>query len=342
MKKTLLYVMAVSLFIVGCTSKEQDEQINSFWRQQFAAFFAQRLGPRPTGDPNMTPERLLLDKDGKPLFPQEETIQDQNAQGPASISQSTDQSSANKQPSTGTSANNSATPTANTSKATPIKAVLFTHSDSPKCKQLKADNWSEKFQQKYVGSITLTEYDMKNPDSKAPLQELMNKHKLASITVPILFVGDQVLQGYPFAQEDQEVQKALATAAQTKQLAAQKKRKQPSNQYMEIIMEDSAKTPKKNTRASAKDTQAIQNALATVVKNNQATLNDMGSIFGEDTKAQAYAIISRTESLLRKKALSSPDYKTYLATQKSLLQTQEKELNALMRQNANRLSSIRS
>ena len=106
-------------------------------------------------------------------------------------------------------------------------------------------------------------------------------------------------------------------------------------------MEDAPKTRKTTSRASSSDSRAIQLALASVEKNNQATLADMGSFFGEDTKAQAYAIISRTERLLRKKASSSPDYKTYLATQKSLLQIQEKELNELMRQNAKNLRSVR-
>ena len=340
MKKTLLYIIAVTFFIAGCTSKEQDEQINSFWQQQFAKVFSNRQGMRPPENPNMIPEKLLLDKDGKPIFPQEENPQEQPAQQPAQEASSVITPEAAAQPSTTVAhdpaAGNTAMPAPNRA---PIKAFLFIHSDSPVCKRLKAENWDKTFLEKYQGRVFLVEYDMKNPDSKAPLQEMMRKYKLSTITVPILFIGDQSVQGYPFNGIDQAVQKALTAPAQTQQRAT--KRKQQSNQYMEIIMEDAPKTPKKNTRASARDSRAIQLALASVEKNNQATLADMGSFFGEDTKAQAYAIISRTERLLRKKASSSPDYKTYLATQKSLLQIQEKELNELMRQNAKNLRSVR-
>ena len=337
MKKILLYVIAVTFLMTGCTSKEQDEQISSFWQQQMANLFTKRLG-RPMKNPDMTPERLLLDKDGKPFFPQEEQpTPEQTPEKQTEQEQPVAEPEKQEIPAASTAA---AAPAAATSKRPSIKAFLFVHSDSPDCKRLRNDKWDEKFQQKFPGSIILVEYDMKNPASKAPLQEMMRKHKLSTITVPILFIGDQVLQGYPFEGEDQAAEKAFAAAAQAKPQAAQK-RKQQSNQYMEIIMEDSTKAPKKNTRASAKDTKAIQLALASVEKNNQATLSDMGAIFGEDTKAQAYVIISRTERLLRNKALSSPDYKTYLATQKALLQAQEKELNQLMRQNAGRLRSIR-
>lgn len=330
MKKTLLYIVAVTFFIAGCTSKEQDEQINSFWQEQLAKVFSGRQAMRPPQDPHMTPENLLLDKDGKPIFPPEANPQEQPAQPPAPQAPSVNAPEAAAQPGT------TAAPLPNRA---PIKAVLFIHSDSPVCKRLKAENWDKNFLEKYQGRVFLVEYDMKNPDSKAPLQEMMRKYKLSTITVPILFIGDQSVQGYPFNGIDQAVQKALTAPAQAQQRAT--KRKQQSNQYMEIIMEDAPKTPKKNTRASARDSRAIQLALASVEKNNQATLADMGSFFGEDTKAQAYLIISRTERLLRNKAASSPDYKTYLATQKSLLQIQEKELNELMRQNAKNLRSTR-
>lgn len=339
MKKLLLYVIAVTLFMTGCTSKEQDEQINSFWQQQLSNVFSGRLGMRPPENPNMVPERLLLDAEGKPLFPQEETSQEQPSEQSSQAvddPESTQQAETAQAPTEETSATQA--PTA-LSKQTSVKAILFIHSDSPQAKQLKEDQWDKTFLQKYQGRVSLVEYDMKDPASKQPLQEMMRKHKLASITVPILFIGNQHFQGYPFGDTDTAMQKALS-GEQNKPQSVQK-RKQQSNQYMEIIMEDAPKTRKTTSRASSSDSRAIQLALANVEKNNQATLADMGSFFGEDTKAQAYAIISRTERLLRKKASSSPDYKTYLATQKSLLQIQEKELNELMRQNAKNLRSVR-
>ncbi len=337
MKKILLYTLTASLFIAGCTSKEQDDKIESFWQQQISSLFSRHSG-RPAETPPPIPEKLLLDENGKPLFPEEQEAQ------PAESEKQQEPTALSTKPTEEPAANAPAQQT-NTKAALPaskkisIEAVLFTHADSPQTKQLKADHWDQGFLQRYQGRVFLMEYDMKNPASRKPLQAMMRKHKLSSVTVPILFIGDQSFQGYPFGDTDPAVRKAL-TAAQNKQAAARKRKQQPT-QYMEIIMEDTNQTQRTNTKASPRDSRAMQLALASVEKNNQAVLNDMGSLFGEDTKAQAYIIISRTERLLRNKASSSPDYKTYLATQKNLLQLQEKELNELMRQNAKKLRSTR-
>ena len=316
MKKILLYVLGITLLISGCTPKEQDKKITEVWKEKITSFLVQRLGMRPAESSRTIPEEMLLDEQGNPLFPQEGTDQEQSSQGqhkpidePGKQENPAAEESV-KKPTVNSTDTVTANPIASLPPNISVKAVLFTHADSPKSKQLKADNWDKKFLEKYQGRVFLVEYDMKNPASKAPLQEMMQKHKLSTITVPILFVGDQNFQKYPFGNTDMAVQEALIAAAQAKQPSAQKRKKQP-NQFMEIIMEDTPKARKINTKASARDSRAMQLALAKVEQNNQATLADMGALFGENAKAQAYVIISRTERLLRNKASSSPDYKTY-------------------------------
>ena len=338
MKKTSLLIISGLLLVAGCTSKEQDEKIRAYWQNQTGNLLIKRMGISPMQAANpLEGKTPLMDEEGNPILPQQQTtpettpLQENQEQTPATAEQT------------------QATPTApakqpalNTPKRAPIQAVLFTHSDSLECKQLKADRWDTSFQQTYQGQVTLVQYDMKNPTSKEALQAQMKAHKLSSVSVPTLFIGKHVLSDYPFQGVDAAVKDALATSAATAKRQAARRKQQNSSQYMEIIMEDTqTKAPRKNTKASASDNKAIQAALAEVVKNNQSTLSDMGSLFGENAKAEAYAIMAHTEKQLRNKAATSPNYKTYLATQKALLQTQEKELNQLMRKHAKDLRSIK-
>lgn len=334
MRKLFFYGMIVLLLGAGCTSKEQDEQIKTFWQEQIIALLPQRAGmlpPPPAEIPaaeealpdeaiqpeQLPPPQASSEEQPDPIVPAKEpTVQPAQEVGPAPVQQ----------------------PAVPAQKPR-LTAILFVHSNSPVCQQLKADGWDKQFEQKYQGTVRLVQYDMVNPASKEPLQKMMRQHSLPSISVPILFIGRSAIPGYPFNGVDQAVQKALAQPkprAPRKTTTAQK-----SAQFMEIIMEDDPKTQPRNNKATARDTRAMQLALASVERNNQSLLTDVGSLFGEDTKAQAFAVVARTERLLRRKASSSPDYQSYLATQKQLLKLQEKEINQLMRQNAKNIRSIR-
>ncbi len=341
MRKLFFYVLAVLLLGAGCTSKEQDEQIKAFWQEQIIALLPQRAGMRPMDNTKNPFEQQ------PPAFPPEETqpplLQPEQPALPEQIPPQTEQNSA-------ISTENPAVHPAQAQNPIPPKqpaatlqkprltAILFIHSQSPICQQLKADGWDKQFEQKYQGKVRLVQYDMINPSSKGALQNLMRQHKLQSISVPVLFIGNSVLSGYPFNGVDAAIQKALTQPAPR---AARKTAAKKPAQFMEIIMEDEPKNQPRNTKASARDSRAMQLALASVERNNQSLLTDVASLFGEDTKAQAFAVVARTERLLRRKAASSPDYKTYLATQKQLLALQEKEINQLMRQNTKNIRTIR-
>ncbi len=347
MRKLFFYGMTFLLLGVGCTSKEQDQQIQSFWQEQIAALLPQRAGMRPQQNPG---NHFGEQRSG---FPPSEEI---NPEVPAEIAAQPEQLppaqiSAESQPGAEVPAEGPAVQPVQTVQPIPtqqpavpvqkprLTAILFIHSQSPVCQQLKADGWDKQFEQKYQGKVRLVQYDMINPSSKEPLRQLMRQHKLPSLSVPILFIGNAVIPGYPFQGVDAAVQKAL-TQPKPRVTRKTTTAKKPA-QFMEIIMEDDPKNQPRNVRASARDSRAMQLALASVERNNQSLLTDVASLFGEDTKAQAFAVVARTERLLRRKASSSPDYKTYLATQKQLLKLQEKEINQLMRQNTKNIRTIR-
>ena len=315
-------MLTLTLFTAGCTNPEQDDQIRAFWHQQLAQVLG--VTPPPVMPIETAPAEEIPPSTQQP--PAEELLPPLEIETPAVVEPKT--------------------PSAKPAKpiGRPLRVFLFTHTNSPLCQQLKADHWDTDFQQQYQGQIILVEYDMINPSSRTPLRNLMRKHKMPSLTVPILFVGNTVLPGYPFTGVDQAVKQALADqarAARAKKIKTKttQARLQNPTQFMEIIMED--EHPVKNKLASARDLRAMQLALATVERANQQTVTDIGSMFGSDTQAAAFAITSRTERLLRYQTSSSASYKSYLATQQKLLALQEKNLNDLMRQNAKNIRSIR-
>lgn len=310
MKKTTLILVALFLLLAGCTSKEQDQQIASFWQQQFFSVMTKAMAKAPRG-PVPTP-----------VIPQEETLSLEQEE-PASDK---------------------------------LKALLFLNPSCPWCKKLKNEGWIEQFRQKYQGQVELVEYDLSKQKHQEVFIQLLIKHNLRQVGTPVLFVGDQVISGYPFDNRaDEAVQKELAKQTPqeippaapkevmpptNKPISVTKtKASKPQKPYMQIIMEDPAKVT--NAKLSSKDRQLIQKELVLVQQSNQQTLQDIGAMFDNDVRSQAAMIIGRTEQLLKTKSNSSQDYKSYMAAQKLLLSSQEKKLNELMRKNANKIRSIR-
>ena len=331
MKKTIFCTLLLALLTTGCTNQEQDEKIHAYWQAQLAEVLGFSTVPAAA----FTPAEPLTTPAEEPALTQQEDL---------SVLAQAEKAPLPTVPSAAPVTSATAAPTQQDQR---LRVFLFTHTHSPLCQQLKKDQWDAAFQQKYQDKILLVEYDMIDPNNRLPLSHLMRRYQLPSLTVPILFIGDTVLPGYPFTGVDEAVQKALAKQALAAKKLAQRamqekaaqERKKNSSQYMEIIMED--ESPLKNTSASARDRRAIQQALANLQQSNQQALHDIGAMFGNETQVAAYAITSRTERLLKEKASVSPDYQTYASFQKRLLSLQEKNLNQLMRQNAGKLKALR-
>ena len=311
MKKTTLIFAAFSLLLAGCTSKEQDQQIESFWQQQIFSVMAKAMAKAPRM-PAPTP--VIPQADKEPLAP--EQVQ------PASDK---------------------------------LQALLFLNPSCPWCQKLKKEGWIEQFRQKYPTQVELVEYDLSKQKHQEIFVQMLIKHNMRQVGTPVLFVGDQVISGYPFGNRvDEAVQKELAKQALKESAADSPKEptsankpapvtktraSKPQKPYMKIIMEEPAKVT--NAKLSSKDRQLIQKELVLVQQSNQQTLQDIGAMFNDDVRSQAAMIIGQTEQLLKTKSNSSQDYKSYMAAQKLLLSSQEKKLNELMRKNANKIRSIR-
>ena len=113
---------------------------------------------------------------------------------------------------------------------------------------------------------------------------------------------------------------------------------QNSGQFMEIMVEDPSGAIK--GKAPLKDRRAMQRAIDQVLQDNQNTLQDIGQVFGAETQAQAFALMTQTEKELRQQAKASPSLQEYLKVQRQLLKKQEQNLNQLMRSSTHALRNI--
>lgn len=160
----------------------------------------------------------------------------------------------------------------------------------------------------------------------------MRKHHLTRVGYPTLFIDGQVVQGYPL-NADPVVAKVLAKHGWTADASSQKP-------ILEITLEDSH-VNKLKSNAPLKDRQAMQRSIERIKQSNQQALQDIGSIFGADTQAQALSIVAKSEKILFRTANVCTDYQSYLSAQQKVLQEQEAQLNQLMRANAYKMRRIR-
>lgn len=333
--KKFLYCLAAILLITGCTNKEQEEKIQAFWQEQKMAFLAEHIMKSPmAAGPSLGSMNMPMDGNALNQIPLEQDLDNIAAEIAANASlaeQKPIPPDFTQTPPAQPQALNQQAPG---KQVKPVNAYLIVSSSCPWSRKLRQENWPEKFRNKYQGQVNLIEYDVKTPEGKEAVNKLVRRYKITSIGTPSLLVGGALVRGYPLEEADAAVQKALAR--QNRKVARQ------STQFMEIIMEDSAKAKVVNTKASESDRRAIQQALTAVEKSNQDFLTNVAAYFGENTKAQAFAVIAKTEKTLKEKAANSPNLKTYLAAQRALLGEQEKKLNQLIAQNANHVRSMRN
>ena len=96
--------------------------------------------------------------------------------------------------------------------AQPTQALLFTAPWCPHCQHLKADGFIEHFRNTNP-DIPLYTYDLSNPQNTLFFHEVTKAYQTKSEGIPLLVVGDTVLQGYP-TQIGSGLEKALIQARQ--------------------------------------------------------------------------------------------------------------------------------
>ena len=94
-----------------------------------------------------------------------------------------------------------------------VQAVLFTSPYCPHCRHLKQDGFPQQFRDKYNGTVELVEYDLTEQANNVLFFQTLQAYQLDSAGIPMLVVGETVLQGYPTqigTGADEAVQKAIA------------------------------------------------------------------------------------------------------------------------------------
>ena len=76
---------------------------------------------------------------------------------------------------------------------------LFTAPWCPHCQHLKKDGFIENFREKYKGQVVLVDHDITQGTNNILFQNELKKHPGANPGIPALFIGDELLQGYPNA-----------------------------------------------------------------------------------------------------------------------------------------------
>lgn len=103
--------------------------------------------------------------------------------------------------------------------AKPVDAVLFTSPYCPHCRHLKQDGFPQAFKEKHQDKVRLTEYDLTQDANNVIFSQTLEAYHLDNAGIPMLIVGETVLQGYP-AQigpgADAAVQKAIDNNEETR------------------------------------------------------------------------------------------------------------------------------
>lgn len=103
--------------------------------------------------------------------------------------------------------------------AAPVEAVLFSSPYCPHCRHLKQDKFPEQFRAKHKDAVRLTEYDLTEGANNVLFSQTLEAYRLDSAGIPMLIVGETVLQGYPnqiVSGADEAVRKAAANQEKTR------------------------------------------------------------------------------------------------------------------------------
>ena len=157
MKQVLAGLLLVGL-LMGCTSREQEAQIDAFWTRQFLALQA-KLG-------------VSIPVKGKA------------AQLPANIGSALP-----------ASVSGGKLTRAMIPQADPIPATLFLSNSCGWCRKLKNSGFIEKFQNKYEGDVELKVYEVHSSEGNQAFSQALRKHHLSG-GVPLLIIGNSVIHGY--------------------------------------------------------------------------------------------------------------------------------------------------
>jgi hypothetical protein len=220
-----------------------------------------------------------------------------------------------------------------TEEAVSIQAYLFLSNTCPWCRKLKQEGFATKFRQKYAGRVNFKEYEIHTPQGKQQFGRLIKKHGLSG-GVPVLIIGDTVLQGYSadlMTRANAAVQKERKKARPVKKTAKKKEKNLPA--VISITMEDE----ELQGVAPAQDMERIRQYVSQVQEENGETLSSMNNAFSLEVCNRAMAIVNTNEEKLKKLAAKSPTFASFKKSAAVIKAGQETQLNELMRKSTKSL-----
>lgn len=102
--------------------------------------------------------------------------------------------------------------------AAPVQAVLFTSPYCPHCRHLKQDGFPQQLREKYP-DVELFEYDLTEQANNVLFFQTLQAYQLESAGIPMLVVGETILQGYPTqigSGADEAIKKAISNREKTR------------------------------------------------------------------------------------------------------------------------------
>ena len=140
-----------------------------------------------------------------------------------------------------------------------VQAVLFTSPYCPHCRHLKQDGFPQQFREKHQGQVELLEYDLTEQANNVLFFQTLKEYQLESAGIPMLVVGETILQGYPTqigTGADEAVQKAIANGETTRVPGLKPIEKAPAKAQTPAEPAESTSQPKQP--AAAEETAAAQ------------------------------------------------------------------------------------
>lgn len=132
-----------------------------------------------------------------------------------------------------------------------VQAVLFTSPYCPHCRHLKQDGFPQQLREKYNGTVELLEYDLTENANNVLFSQTLSSYQLESAGIPMLVVGETVLQGYPTqiaTGADEAIRNALANGEKThipglKPLASSAEASAPATDAAQTEVPSARQTP---------------------------------------------------------------------------------------------------
>lgn len=132
-----------------------------------------------------------------------------------------------------------------------VQAVLFTSPYCPHCRHLKQDGFPQQLREKYNGTVELLEYDLTENANNVLFSQTLSSYQLESAGIPMLVVGETVLQGYPTqiaTGADEAIRNALANGEKThipglKPLASSAEASAPATDAAQTEVPSASQTP---------------------------------------------------------------------------------------------------